>query len=167
MQKVLLRVTGEMFGHKLKKMSFLDKKILISANIATGGIKMATKKIKMSELKKIIKEELEQAMQGEGYPTGPAPGGKGAVGTVRQLIDAAKMYFTKGTDSLRILVDEVSPNLQVKVVDGTTMESQPGAGGALEKGLDEKDVVYIIAADGSIKTIAYVPKTEVKSGLKY
>ena len=44
-------------------MSFLDKKILISANIATGGIKMATKKLKMSELKKIIKEELETVME--------------------------------------------------------------------------------------------------------
>jgi len=43
-------------------MSFLDKKILISDNIATGGIKMATKKIKMSELKKIIKEEVQKVV---------------------------------------------------------------------------------------------------------
>ena len=128
---------------------------------------MATKKIKMSELKKIIKEELEQAMQGQGYPAGPAPEGKGAVGTVQQLIAAAGMHFTKGTDSLRILDGEVSPNLQVKVVDGTTMESRPGAGAELERGLKPKDVVYIVPADGSIKTIAYVPKTEVQSGLKY
>ena len=112
-------------------------------------------KIKMSELKKIIKEELDNAMQAA----------KGDLGTVQNLIQAAPMYFKNGVKSMRMLDDNVTRDLKLKAVDGATMANQPGRAGSLEKGLKPEDVVFIVAADG-IKTVAYVPKSEA-TGLMY